>query len=264
MNAPIVEIQPKGLRGPIYCIGAVDGEVIVFRRMALELGLDQPLYGLQPFRLITPLATVERLAAAYIEELLKSGEPEPACLLGYSFGGLVAVEMARQLQRNGVAPPMVLLIDTTYPAGCRAKEAWAQRFQRYRFVWKQSVQGKSASHFVQRVKNGLAQIASRASSKDRISLPTVNDVSSLQLRASEAYRIKFYSGRVHLFRAETQLEFLGGGEDLGWSGVLSDLVIEEVPGDHGTINTGANLKIMAQKVRECLQSPLVRERQRLA
>jgi hypothetical protein len=56
-----------------------------------------------------------------------------------------------------------------------------------------------------------------------------------------------------LFRAESQTEFLAGGADLGWSGVLSNLVIEDVPGDHGSINTGSNLKILAGKIRECLR-----------
>jgi len=254
MNAPIVQIQASGTQPPMYCIGAVDGEVIVFRRLAQELGLDQPLYALQPFRLTDALHTVEQLAAAYIEELRKMGESQPFCLLGYSFGGLVAVEMARQLQRNGVAPPLVALIDTAYPAGCRASEAWTQRVRRYRFHWEQVAHGRGVSHFVERVRHGFAQIAHQASAKTRISLPTrANNVSSLQLLASESYRIKSYSGRVHLFRAESQIEFLGGGADLGWSGVLSDLVVEQVPGDHGTINTGANLKILARKIRECLQ-----------
>jgi amino acid adenylation domain-containing protein len=265
MSAPVVQIQARGSRPPMYCIGAVDGEVIVFRRLALELGPDQPLYALQPFRLTAALHTVEQLAAAYIEELRKTGESQPFCLLGYSFGGLVAVEMARQLQRNGVAPPLVALIDTAYPAGCRANEALAQRFRRYRFHWEQVVRGRGVSHFVERVRYGFAQIAHQASSTARISLPTgANDVSSLQLLASESYRIKAYSGRVHLFRAESQIEFLGGGADLGWSGVLSDLVVEQVPGDHGTINTGANLKILARKVRECLQAPVANARPRQA
>lgn len=69
MNAPIVRIQPNGSRSPMYCIGAVDGEVIVFRRLAVELGQDQPLYGLQPFGLQGPRRTVEQLAAAYLDEL---------------------------------------------------------------------------------------------------------------------------------------------------------------------------------------------------
>jgi thioesterase domain-containing protein len=55
---------------------------------------------------------VNQLAAAYIDELRKIGESQPFCLLGYSFGGLVAVEMARQLQCDGIDPPIVALIDT--------------------------------------------------------------------------------------------------------------------------------------------------------
>jgi thioesterase domain-containing protein len=44
------------------------------------------------------------------------------------------------------------------------------------------------------------------------------------------------------------MEFFGGGTELGWKGFLSDLVIYLVPGDHGTINTGNNLAILAQKL----------------
>jgi thioesterase domain-containing protein len=80
----------------------------------------------------------------------------------------------------------------------------------------------------------------------------VKDVTALQEMAAESYRIKSYSGPVYLFRAESQQEFLAGGDDLGWTGVLSNLVVAEVPGDHGTINTGSNLKILAGKLRECL------------
>jgi len=90
--SPVVPIQPEGTKPAIFCIGALTGEVILFRRLALELGQDQPLYGLQPFRLVDRLSTVETLAASYIEQLQKWGERRPFCLLGYSFGGLVAVE----------------------------------------------------------------------------------------------------------------------------------------------------------------------------
>ncbi len=124
MNAPLVRIQPNGSLPALYCIGAGDGEVIVFRRLALELGQDQPVYGLQPFRLLgLRVRPCKQIAAAYIDELRKAGVSQPCCLLGYSFGGLLAVEMARQFQRNGITPPTVVLIDAHYPAGCRANES---------------------------------------------------------------------------------------------------------------------------------------------
>ena len=258
MNAPIVRIQPNGSRSPLYCIGAVDGEVIVFRRLALELGPNQPLYGLQPFRLQGPRRTVEQLAAAYLRELRRGGESRPFVLLGYSFGGLVAVEMARQLQRNGVNPPMVVLIDASYPFGCRQHEPWSQRIRRYEHLWDRVTNRGGLSHLLQRLKYGFKRVAHRASSSTvLVSRPEgASDVSAVQEMAAESYRIKSYNGRVHLFRAETQNEFLAGGAELGWSVVLSNLVVEEVPGDHGTINTGANLRILARKVRECLQDPV--------
>jgi thioesterase domain-containing protein/acyl carrier protein len=261
MNSPIVEIQPNGSKPIIYCLGAADGEVIVFRRLAQELGPDQPLYGLQPFRMLGSRSTVQQLAAAYIDELRMTGASQPFCLLGYSFGGLVAVEMARQLQRDGIAPPMVVLIDAAYPAGSRRHERWSQKIQRYRFHWDRVTNGGGLSHLLKRARYGVARLSHRASSTVGVSLPnSASDVSDVQGLASESYRIKSYNGRVHLFRAESQLDFLTGGANLGWSGVLSDLVVEEVPGDHGTINTGANLKILARKLRECLPSPLANGR----
>ena len=257
MSEPIVPIQGNGSQPPIFCIGAVDGELIVFRRLALELGMDQPLYGLQPFRLIGSCPTVKQMAAAYIHELRRMGQSRPAYLLGYSFGGLVAVEIARQLQRRGFPPALVMLIDASYPAGCRANEPWEQRLKRYRFLWDRISNGGGWSHFLERLRYGSARIAHRASSTVGIPLPIQsNDISALQGLASESYRIKSYRGPVRLFRAESQPEFLTGGLDLGWSGVLSNLAIDHVPGDHGTMNTGINLKILARKIRQCLREAL--------
>ena len=257
MSEPVVEIQGKGSRTPIYCVGAMDGELIVFRRLAMELGQDQPLYGLQPFRLLHPLITVNELATAYIDELRKKGETRPCFLLGYSFGGLVAVEIARQLECAGIAPPVVMLIDTAYPAGCLTGESWPHRVRRYRYNWNQVAGAKGLSHVVDRVKHRFARMARTASFAVGVPLPhSLNDVYNVQGRAEESYRIKSHKGRVYLFRAESQPEFFHGGLSLGWSGALSDLVVEEVPGDHGTIHSGNNLKIMARKLQECLQRPI--------
>jgi amino acid adenylation domain-containing protein len=265
MRAPLVQIQPNGSQPPMYCIGEVNGDVIVFRRLALELGQDQPLYGLQPFRLLGSLHTVEQLAAAYLDELRRMGESRPSYLLGYSFGGLVAVEMARQLQSNGIAPPIVVLIDASYPAGCRQNEPWSQRFRRYRYLWDQVTNGGGWTYLAQRLEYGFTRIAHKATSTVGVALPSdASNVAGVQGLAAESYRLKSYHGRVHLFRAESQLEFLAGGEDLGWARVLSDLVIEDVPGDHGTINTGSNLKILAHKLRECLHVPVANALRRRA
>jgi thioesterase domain-containing protein len=256
MRAPVVQIQQSRATRAIYCIGGADGEVIVFRRLAQELGPHRPVYGLQPFRLLGPHPSIEQIASAYLQELRKQGESQPFCLVGYSFGGLVVVEMARQLKARSAPAPVVVLIDTNYPAGCRLKESRAERFERYRYNWNQIMHGPGFAHLSERVKFGLARIMHRASATSVVSLPAVpRDVSTLQLLASESYRIQSYDGRVYLFRAENQPDFFTGGPDLGWSGILSDLVIEDIPGDHGSMNLGTNLKLLASKLDAFLQDP---------
>ena len=245
--SPIVPIQPSGTKAPIFCIGPVNGEVILFRRLALELGPDQPVYGLQPFSLTDRLRTVQTLAASYIEQLNACGENRPQCLLGYSFGGLVAVEMARQLREHGTEPPLLVLIDSDYLAGCKALEPWNDRLRRYRFHVRKILHesggvahltDRMRSYFVRKVHKVVPQIAS--------------DIRGRQLLAAENYRAKPYPGRVHLFKAETRPEFFATDAALGWGEILSDLRIEDVPGDHGTITTGLNVKILARKLQAAL------------
>lgn len=241
--SPIVPIQPGGAKPAIFCIGPVNGEVILFRRLALELGPDQPVYGLQPFRLADRLRTVQTLAASYIEQLQSWGESRPQCLLGYSFGGLVAVEMARQLRENGAEPPLVALIDADYLAGCKALEPWKDRMRRYRY---------HAAKILHE-SGGFAHLTDRLRSysfrKIHKVVPRIaTDIRGRQLLAAENYRAKPYPGRVHLFKAETRPDFFATDGALGWGDILSDLRIEDVPGDHGTITTGLNVKLLAGKL----------------
>jgi hypothetical protein len=94
----------------------------------------------------------------------------------------------------------------------------------------------------------------RVSTTVGVELPRIaSDIAGRQLLAAENYRAKPYPGRVYLFKAESRPEFFGADPDLGWGKVLSDLRIEQVPGDHGTINTGTNLKILARKLAEFLE-----------
>jgi thioesterase domain-containing protein/acyl carrier protein len=247
---PVVPIQPNGTKPAIFCIGALNGEVILFRPLALELGPDQPLYGLQPFSLVDRLSTVETLAASYIEQLRQWGEPRPFCLLGYSFGGLVAVEMAHQLRKNGAEPPLVALIDAAYLEGSKAQESWKDRIRRYRYHLNRIVYGAAGvRHLLERLRSRSFRVMHKVSTTLGVEVPKIaSDIAGRQLLAAESYRAKPYPGRVYLFRAESRPEFFDASRDLGWGGFLSELRIEDVPGDHGTINTGMNLKILVRKL----------------
>ena len=100
----LVPIQPKGSRPPLYVISGLGGNVIKFHTMAYHLGEDQPVYGLLPRGLDgrEPYHThVEDMAAHYVQAIVQAQPQGPYHLVGYSFGGAVALEVAQQLIAQG-------------------------------------------------------------------------------------------------------------------------------------------------------------------
>ena len=113
--SPLVAIQPKGNRKPFFCVHPVGGNVLCYAELARRLGDDQPFYGLQARGLeggLPPRDTIEAMAALYLEAIRAQKPAGPYLLGGWSLGGVVAYEMARQLQAQGEQVALLALIDT--------------------------------------------------------------------------------------------------------------------------------------------------------
>ena len=103
-NRSLVGIQTQGTQRPLFFVHSIGGGVLYYSDLAKMLGDDQPFYGLQAPGLEddrTALKTTPELAAVYIEEMRKVQPEGPYLLGGWSYGGVVAFEMAVQLQRQG-------------------------------------------------------------------------------------------------------------------------------------------------------------------
>ena len=116
--APVMAVQTSGSKRPFFYLhGAWNSVAFYCFYLARHLGPDQPLYALEPYHfdglLVAP--TVEAMATAHIQSL-RTIQPEgPYLLGGFCNGGLVAYEMARQLQAEGQRVELLLLIDPAYP-----------------------------------------------------------------------------------------------------------------------------------------------------
>ncbi len=114
LNAPLVPLRSAGSKPPFFCIHPVFGVVLPYAQLAYHLDADQPFYGLQSIDGNLP-SRLEDLAAFYIEAI-RSVQPQgPYLLGGWSFGGLVAFEMAQQLDRSGQSVALLALFDTVAP-----------------------------------------------------------------------------------------------------------------------------------------------------
>lgn len=126
----LLPMQPYGEQQALFCVHAIDGHALVFQELASALAPNIPFYALQAFGLAgTPHTTVEQMAAHYIK-LIQDQQPQgPYQLAGYSFGGLVAFEMARQLIARGETVNHLILFEAPAPEFIAQQQSTAAKSQ---------------------------------------------------------------------------------------------------------------------------------------
>ncbi len=116
----LVPLKPEGTKTPLYVIHGANHNVLMFNALAHKLDKDQPVYGLQSRGLngvTEPHDSIDQMAADYISEIVASNPDGPYALGGFSYGGIVAYEMARQLLAQGKEVTILAQFDTyVYPS----------------------------------------------------------------------------------------------------------------------------------------------------
>jgi thioesterase domain-containing protein len=109
-----------GQRGhsPLFCIPGAGDSVTGFASLAAALGRNWPVHGLQPRGMegqMIPHATVEAAAQNYLRTIEALQPQGPIHLLGHSFGGWVAYEVATRLCAARRPPASLTLVDSEAP-----------------------------------------------------------------------------------------------------------------------------------------------------
>ena len=114
--SPIVAVQPQGSHPPFFCVHGGFGGILFYGELARCLGTEQPLYGLQAEGLDgRPInhSTIPSMAAYYVRQMRQVQPQGPYFLGGYSFGGVVAFEMAHQLFAVDQEVALLVLFDSS-------------------------------------------------------------------------------------------------------------------------------------------------------
>jgi FkbH-like protein len=110
----VVLIREGGNKPPLFLVHDGDGETMLYRNLAILLKKDHAVYGLQPHsRYNVPLAQtrIPEMAAYHIDKIRSVQPHGPYLLGGMCAGGVIAYEIARQLQCHGETVAMVALLD---------------------------------------------------------------------------------------------------------------------------------------------------------
>ncbi|MFF7588852.1 amino acid adenylation domain-containing protein [Kitasatospora purpeofusca] len=123
----LLPIRTEGERSPFFCVHPGGGLSWPYMPLARHVPKDVPLYGLQARGIDgadEPAGSVREMAGDYLEQLRAVQPSGPYHLLGWSFGGVVAQEMAVQLQEAGEKVGALVILDA-YPAGYDGPEEQA-------------------------------------------------------------------------------------------------------------------------------------------
>ncbi len=113
----ILPFRSQGSRSPLFCIHPGGGISWSYCGLIKHLGPDHPIYGVQARSLARPEprpTSVEQMAADYADHIHMVQPAGPYCLLGWSFGGIVAHAVATELQHRGKQVALLAVLDT-YP-----------------------------------------------------------------------------------------------------------------------------------------------------
>jgi len=155
---PLVPIQTTGDRPNLFCVHGGGLHVLVYRNLAVQMGADQPVYGLQARELNemnSSTASIEEMASDYIHAIQTIQPGGPYFLAGLSLGGKIALEMARQLQKQGQEVALVAMFDSYGPEGLTLLPPLHQLLSTLYYVFRYSIPRLLNKHL--KVKNRKPQ-----------------------------------------------------------------------------------------------------------
>ncbi|SDO80795.1 enterobactin synthetase component F [Streptomyces sp. cf386] len=115
----LLPLRESGDKAPLFCVHAAAGFSWGYAGLTSPLGAERPVYGLQARGLdgghVLP-ASMREMAADYVDHVRSVQPTGPYHLLGWSFGGVVAHEMAVQLEESGESVETLAILDA-HPTG---------------------------------------------------------------------------------------------------------------------------------------------------
>ena len=266
----LVALQLRGTKPPLYCVPGAGSEALAFRQLAAHLGDNQPCFAFQPQGLdgCAPyLHSIEEMATHHITSLRRHQPRGPYYLCGSSLGGVVAFEMAQRLSHDGEEVKFLGLLDTYGGEFPRVRKGLS-------VGQKLKVAAQSLVPVAQRddlnfrsLKKGIVDWFRRQLVHLDLRLNFRSRPLPYQLRfvylqevcfaARRRYQLRPFTGKIDLFRVEHQpsADLFEQDPFLGWNGMaLGGIEVHDLPGHHGQHLREPNVKILGQKMLQCLDS----------
>lgn len=254
----IVPLKIGGNKSPVFLIHGGGLNILSFKSIIKHFTDDQPIYGIQALGLSNETVvppSIEEISKTHLQEILKIHPDGPFALAGYSLGGFIAFEIAKQLKKMGKEVKMLGVIDTyvydlhQHKPMIKPQANLKRQFQKILFTAKSFYKyPKDAVPY--RFKLITNKLNTLIFSKEKEEKKMLSDyekyIYEIYSKAINDYVLVPSKVRVTLFRVEKRLYHLDDLVYLGWNKFALDGVeILKIPGDHRTCLYSPNDKAFA-------------------
>ena len=270
--SPLVPIQPKGNKSPFFCVHPAGGHVLCYVNLSRYLGDDRPFYGLQAQGFNEgeeALTKVEDMASLYVKAIREFKPEGPYQIGGWSFGGVVAYEIAQQLQKQGQEVSLLVLLDSYVPilldknkkiddvylVGVLSR-VFGGMFGLDNLVSPEELEGLSVEEKINYIIEKARQVGIFPPEVGQQENRRILDVLVGTIKATYAYKRQPYPGKVTVLRAENK-HIMASDPQLVWVELFSILDAKEVeiiltPGNHYTFILEPHVRVLADNLASCL------------
>ncbi|MGN6393942.1 MAG: non-ribosomal peptide synthetase [Mucilaginibacter sp.] len=264
----LVHIKPTGSKMPLYIVHGAGLNVLLFNALAMNMDDDQPVYGLQARGLNgidEPLDVMEEIAANYISEILAQNPDGPYALAGYSLGGTIAYEMARQMMAMGKEVKLLAVFDTYAKQTDIFDPPVKRYFNRFRLFFMKLFNSfallaedpkRTFEYKNELIRRRIIRMWWKLTGKTEKQTGFFaydNEIDEASAKAKRNYFQKPLDITVDLFRAKKRTFYMDDYEFMGWKKfALKGVNVHDIPGEHNTIFAPPNDKEFAVVLQECL------------
>ena len=251
----LVPIQPQGSQPPFFCFHGAGGNVLNYSAFIPHLGPDQPIYGLQARGLdgiSPPLDRIEPMAVYYLDQI-KTVQPHgPYYLGGGCMGGLLALETAQLLHKEGEKTGLLAMFDTMGPheeasTGGRLLHRIRSHNINELFTY---ARGKIRGSKENREK--MAVCLEYQKNKE----PIPHElrfwfIETINFQAIEAYQPTLFDGVITILKGPDETGGIRSDPNRGWQGLATKgLDIYEIPGAHDEL---VEDPLLGRQLAKCLK-----------
>lgn len=256
-----------GTRRPFFLVAGMFGNVLNLRHLAHLLGTDRPFYGLQARGLYgdqAPHRSIFEAARDYIKEIKAVQASGPYMIGGFSGGGIIALEIAQQLEAAGEEVVLLVMLDTPLP-----KRRPLEAVDRMLIQLAELKEGgvlypvKWAARRLKWEVNKRFKKARQTSDHKSVSFHNA-EIEAAFLQAVADYELRPWHGPLALFRpplvgkwavsqgALVNIERSYVTNDNDWAAHAPMIEVIEVPGDHDSMVLEPNVRVLAARLRRCI------------